>query len=133
MNASNVDQALTSPVALRRNSAGLCAVPIVVSAMFPLLTSLSVDQLVALDAFFGIELDDRSHEHPLLIRAARIDGQRLAELHRALALVDVPVQRQQRLMLLDRLPDGRRSNRPERPAAVEQLEVRIYGGRLVEA
>jgi len=47
--------------------------------------------------------------------------------------VDVSVQRQQGLMLFDRLPDGCRSNWPERPAAVEQLEVGVDGGRLVEA
>src|SRR6266576_5000774 len=127
MNASNVDQALTSPVALRKNSPGLVplAVPNIVSAMIPLLISLSVDQLVALDAFLGIELDDRSHEHPLLVRAARVDGQRLAELHGALALVDVPVQRQQRLMLFDRPPDGGRPHRPQRATTVEQLEVGV--------
>src|SRR3979411_3170406 len=125
MNASKVDQALTSPVALRRNSAGLCAAPIVVSAMLLPPPSSSVDQLIALDAFPGIELDDRSHEHSLLVRAAGIDRQRLAELHRTLALVDVAVQRQQRLVLLDRRSHRGRANRPKRPAAVQQLEVGV--------
>src|SRR5712664_4184297 len=107
MNASNVDQALTSPVALRKKSAGLAAdagVPIVASAICFLLTSSSVDQLVALDAFLGVELDDRSHQHPLLIRAPRVDRERLADLHGAFALVDVTVQRDQWLMFLDRGP-----------------------------
>src|SRR5205807_7115299 len=119
MKASNVDQALTSPVALRRNSAGLVpvAVPIVVSAMCFLLTSSSVDQLVALDPFLGVELDDRPHEHPFLVGASRVDRERLADLHRTLALVDVAVQGKQRLMPLDSLAHGRRADWPQRPAA----------------
>src|SRR4029077_13843997 len=105
MNASKVDQALTRPVALRRNRVGRApALPIVVSAMFssPSLR-LTVDELVALDSLLGVEVDDRRHEDPLLIGAAWIDGKRFAELHRALALVNVSMQREQWLVLIDRL------------------------------
>src|SRR2546423_1364471 len=125
MNASNVDQALTSPVALRRNSPGrAAAVPIVVSAMLCfLLTSSSVHQLVALDSLLGVELDDRPHEHSFLVGAARVDGQRLADLHRALAFVDVPMKREQGLVLLDRGPDGGRADRAQGAPAGQQLQV----------
>src|SRR5439155_25451300 len=37
-----------------------------------------------------------------------------------------------RLMLLDRLSHRGRADRPERPAAVEQPEVSVYGRRLVK-
>src|SRR2546421_4115363 len=135
MNASNVDQALTSPVALRRNSAGLVpgAVPNVVSAICFLLTSSSVDQLIALDSFFGVELDERPHQHAFLIGAARVDGQRLADLERALALVDVAVQREERLMSLDCFADCRRADRAQRPAPVQESQVGVDCRRLVEA
>src|SRR5438132_13277341 len=122
MKASNVDQALTSPVALRKNSAGLCAlagVPIVPSAICFLLSSSSADQLVALDPFFGVELDDRPHEHPFLVRAAWVDRQRLADLHRAFALMDVAVQGDERLPAFDRLTHGGRADGPQ-PAAAGQ-------------
>src|SRR5207302_11288433 len=134
-NASNVDQALTRPVALRRNSAGLVpvAVPNVVSAMCFLLTSSSVDQLIALDAFLRVELDDRAHEHPLLVGAAWIDGKRLADLHGALALVDVTVHREERLMFLDGFADGRRADRAQRPAPVQESQVGVDCRRLVAA
>src|ERR1700745_1097968 len=92
----------------------------------------SVDQLVALDPFLGVELDDRPHEHSFLVRAARVDGQRLPDLDRALALVDVAVQREQRLALLDRLAHGGRADRAERATAVEQLEIGVDGRRLIE-
>ena len=39
------------------------------------LPSSSVDELIALHAFLGVELDDRAHEHPLLIGASWVDGQ----------------------------------------------------------
>src|SRR5947209_9139380 len=120
MKASNVDQALTSPGALRKNREGLAAVagvPSVVSAICFLLTSSSVDQLVALDPFLGVELDDRPHEHPFLVGASRVDRERLADLHRTFALVDVAVQGKQRLMPLDSLAHGRRADWPQRPAA----------------
>src|ERR1700680_2978679 len=97
MKASNVDQALTRPVALRRNSVGRPpAVPIVVSAIVfssPFSSSaLTVDELVALDALLGVEVDDGGHEDALLGGAAGVDGKGLAELDGAFALVDVPVQ-----------------------------------------
>src|SRR3979409_1952079 len=100
MNASNVDQALTRPVALRRKSAGRDAEddPIVASAMLFSSHSLlaygsAVDELVTLDALTGIEQHYRRHKHSFLIRAAGVDRERLAELHRSLAVVDVTVQR----------------------------------------
>src|ERR1700694_526184 len=98
-----------------------------------LLTSSSVDQLIALDAFLGIELDDRSHEHSLLVRAAGIDGERFTELHRTLALVDVSVQGQEGLVLLNRLAHRGRTDRPKRTATVEKLEVGVDCRRLVKA
>src|SRR2546429_8179592 len=133
MNASNVDQALTSPVALRRNSPGrAAAVPIVVSAMLCfLLTASSVDQLVALDSLLGVELDDRPHEHSFLVCAARVDGQRLADLDRALALVDVAVERQERLVLFNRGANSGRPDRAQGAAAMQELQVRVDGGRLI--
>src|SRR3981081_4141165 len=66
---------------------------------------LSVDQLVALDPLLGVEVDDGSHQHALLVRAARVDGKRLAQGHRALALVNVPVEGKERLVAVDGVAD----------------------------
>src|SRR5207237_7754034 len=122
MKASNVDQALTSPVALRKNREGLAAVagvPIVVSAICFLLSSSSVDQLVALDPFFGVELDDRPHEHPFLVRAAWVDRQRLADLHRAFALMDVAVRGDEPLPAFARLTHRGRADGAQRATGVQ--------------
>src|ERR1700730_11995052 len=97
-----------------------------------LLPELAIDELVALDALPGVEVDDRGHQHPLLVGAAGVDRKDLAELHRALALVDVAVQREDRLVRVDRSPDRLRAHRPEGSAAVHQLQVAVDGGRLVE-
>src|SRR4030081_1847719 len=106
MKASKVDQALTRPVALRRNSDGRASAESMVASLMKIPSSffqLAVDELVALDAFLGVEVDDRGHQHPLLVGASGIDRERLAELHRTLALMDVAVQRQHRLVFVDRL------------------------------
>src|SRR6202011_3052215 len=88
-----------------------------------LLIRLSVDQLVALDPLLRVEVDDRRHEDSFLVGASWIDRQRLAELHRALALVDVTVKREQRLVLVDQPANGRRADRAQRTPAVHQLEI----------
>src|SRR5262245_260068 len=93
---------------------------------------LPIHELIALDPFPGIQFDDRSHQYPLLVGAARVDGECAAELDRALALMDVAVQRQQRLVPVDRLPNGRRPNRPPGPAAVHGPEVLLGGRRFIE-
>src|ERR1700674_1850237 len=123
MKASKVDQDLTRPVALRRNSDGLASAEPRVASLMKWLPPfyLAVEELVALDAFLGVEVDDRGHQHPLLVGASGVDRKCLAELHRALALVDVAVEREHRLVLVDRFPDRLRANRPERPATVHQL------------
>src|SRR5207245_2230180 len=135
MKASNVDQALTSPVALRKNREGLAAVagvPIVVSAICFLLSSSSVDQLVALDPFFGVELVDGPLALPFLVLPAWVDRQRLADLHRAFALMDVAVQGDERLPAFDRLTHGGRADGPQRAPAVQQLQVRVDRGCLIQ-
>src|SRR3989337_747232 len=87
-NASNRDHPFTSPVAFRRKTGGAASVP---AAMAPLLSAR--DQLVVLDpASLLVQLDDRRLQHPLLVRAARVDGQRLPHPLGSLALVDVPVE-----------------------------------------
>src|SRR5262245_62305076 len=99
----------------------------------PYLLGSSVDQLVALDPFFGVELDYRPHEHPFLISAARVDGQRLADLDRAFALVDVTVQGEKGLVPLDRGAHRRGSDGAKRPPAVEEPQVGVDRGRFVES
>src|ERR1700738_3163653 len=96
-------------------------------------SALTVDELVALDSFLGVEVDDRRHQNPLLVGAPRVDRERLAELDRTLALVNVPVQGQQGLVLVDGLTDSCRADRAQRAPAVHQLEVRVEGRRLIEA
>src|SRR5258708_36642857 len=91
--------------------------------------SLSVDQLVALDSFLGVELNDCPHKHSLLVRASRIDGERLSDLHGPLALVNVAVQRDQGLV-----PFHRRANRGGTPrsgpgSAAPRPQARVDGGR----
>src|SRR5258708_11203031 len=94
--------------------------------------SLSVDQLVALDSFLGVELNDCPHKHSLLVRASRIDGERLSDLHGPLALVNVAVQRDQGLVAFDRRANRGGTHRSERASTVQQPQVRVDGGRLVE-
>src|SRR5206468_1967195 len=127
------DQALTRPVAFRKHRPGLDP-PIVASAIFLLPNrELTVDQLVSLDALLGIQVDDRGHQHPFLVGAARIDRERLADLDRAFALVDVPVQRAQWVVASDGLANGRGSDATQRPPRAQQPEVGVDSRRLVEA
>src|SRR5438105_9171482 len=95
------------------------------SSCQPCLSSreLTVDELVALDALLGIEVDDRGHQHALLIGAAGVDRQRLAERHRSLAFVDVAVQRQERLIAVDGGTHGLGPDGAPGAPPVHELEV----------
>src|SRR6266550_1812621 len=92
-NASNLDHPLTRPVALRRNRVGVSPI---VATVTPLAgTSSPVDQLVALHlALLLVDRDQCRLQHPLLVRAARVQHQARADPRRPLALVDVAVERQ---------------------------------------
>src|SRR5450756_1821165 len=67
-------------------------------------------QPVALQLLLAVELDDAPGERALDVRAPRVDGQRAPDTHGGTALVDVPVEREDRLDLFDHLPDGRRAH-----------------------
>src|SRR5674476_1109364 len=62
---------------------------------------------VALQLLLAVELDDAPGERALDVRAPRVDGQRAPDAHGGATLVDVPVEREDRLDLFDHLPDGR--------------------------
>src|SRR5258708_9297632 len=97
-----------------------------------LLTPSSVDRVVALDSFLGIELNDWRHKHSLLVRASRVDGERLSDLYGPFALVNVAVQGNERLVAFDRLAHRGGTHRSERSSTVKQPQVRVDRGRLVE-
>src|SRR5829696_7693350 len=117
MNASRVDQPRTSPVALRTKTARSAASPAPGATVAIWCSSprrfgaLAAGQHEVLDLLlFAVEIDDDPQQLTLLVRAPRIDAQRAAEPVRAARLVDVAMQRERRLMALDRLPDGGRAD-----------------------
>src|SRR5215218_1478495 len=131
-NASNLDHPLTRPVALRRNSVG--ASPIAaINTPSGSERRLAVHQQVVPDLLLArVDVHDRRLQDALLVGAARVQRQRRPQPHRALALVDVAVQRQQRLEALDRVADRRGADRPQRLAARDVGEVLVEGGGGVQ-
>src|SRR4029077_166038 len=97
-NASKPDQPFTRPVAFLRNSAGVAFVSDAMGCLplssIPLdVTPSAVDQQIALHrALLLIEVDDRRLQDAILVRTARVDRERGADLHGALALVDVAME-----------------------------------------
>src|ERR671931_2011979 len=113
-NASNLDQPFTRPVAFRRNRVGAS----LTAAIDPPLGASAVHELVVLHLVLPrVDRDDRRLEDALLVRAPRVQRQRLADPRRALALVDVTVEGEHRLEPLDRVADRRRTDRLERLTA----------------
>src|ERR671910_1647264 len=131
MNASRTAQPRTSPVAFRANSEGSVnssALPAALS--IPLL--LSAGQHEPFDLLAALEIDDGPEQLPLFVRAPWIDGKRFADPRVPARLMDVAVERQGRLVLLERLADGGRTERHRPPSRV--LEPHVLGQlrRLVE-
>src|SRR5450756_860995 len=78
-------------------------------------------QPVALQLLLAVELDDAPGQRALDIRAPGVDGQRAPDTYGGSALVDVPVERQDRLDLFDHLPDGRRAHMSGVPVSYTHL------------
>src|SRR5690242_20780484 len=110
MNASCNDQPRTRPVAFRTNSerSSYGGSPAIVAMQLP---SLSASEQEPLDLLLAVQVHDRSEQIALLVRAAGINAERSADTAVAPRLVDVAVQRERRLMLLDRLAHRRRADR----------------------
>ena len=95
--------------------------------------ALAVDQQIALHrSLLLIEVDDRRLEDAVLVGASGVDGEGLADPDRALALVDVAVERQQRLVRQDRVADGARADRDQRLAARHVVHVGVELRGVVE-
>src|SRR6266487_848674 len=136
MNASRTDQPRTRPVALRTKTA--CSTPsppAATDAISPTSSSgcLTARQHEPLDLLLAVHLYYPTEKLPLLVGAAGVDAQRLPEPVRAAGLVDVAVQRERRLVALDRLAHGRRPDGDR--GAPRVLEVHLGGElrRIVEA
>src|SRR6476661_4605708 len=128
MKASKTDQPLIRPVALRTNivrSTGM-------SALAKTPPFLAGREHELLDLLPG-EIDQGAQELALLVRAPRVDAQRVADARVAARLVDVAVQRQRRCGLLDRGADRPRADRLRRVAAVLGRQVVLQARRVVEA
>src|SRR4029453_7407756 len=119
-NASNFDHPLTRPVALRRNSPGASLTAAIdrtpSSCPNPRSgrpdESSAVDQLVVLHlVLLRIDRDDRRLEDAFLVRAAGVQRQRPPEPGGAAALMDVAVERQERLEAGDRVAYRSRADR----------------------
>src|SRR5690348_12511372 len=104
MNASCNDQPRTRPVAFRTNSerSSYGGSPAMVAMQLP---SLSASEQEPLDLLLAVQVDDRPHQVALFIRTPGINAERSADTAVATRLVDVSVQRERRLVLLDRLAD----------------------------
>src|SRR6266536_5503725 len=114
MNASRTDQPRTSPVALRTKTACSAPSPPAATDAISLTSSsgcLTARQHEPLDLLLAVHVYDRPEKLPLLVGAAGVDAQRLPEPVSAAGLVDVAVQRERRLVALDRLPHRRRAHR----------------------
>src|SRR5579884_3703159 len=149
MNASRTDQPRTSPVALRTNiacsnGAPVCAVPSIAISVIPFLSrfglsaapdggalsALAAREYEALDLLLAVEIDHRAEQLTLLIGTARVDAQRPSEAPGGAALMDVAVQRQRRLVALDRVAHSRRADRLDRVAGVLQVHLLDPLGQL---
>src|SRR5579859_2038488 len=114
MKASNTDHERTNPVALRRNSVDVltglsfaCAwgseaarygVSLPTVIVFVWARLLSSRQGVAADSLLWVQVNHHALQHPLLVQAAGVNCQGLAQARGALGFMNVPVQRQQRLI-----------------------------------
>src|SRR3954447_22164168 len=119
MNASRVDHPRTSPVALRTNTVrSTSPEPDATVAMLLLLRLfrgpagvLAAGQHEVLHLLLAVEIDDDPEQLPLLVAAPRVDAQRLPEPVCPARLVDVPVQRERRLVALDHCAHRGRADR----------------------
>src|SRR5919204_1766917 len=121
MNASRTDQPRTSPVALRTKTwRSSPSPPAATDAISPSSGCLTARQHEPLDLLLAVHLDDGAQQLPLLVRAAGVDAQRLPQPARPARLVDVPVQRERRLVALDRLAHrGRPARHGRAPRILE--------------
>src|SRR5256885_785827 len=126
----------TRPVALRTNipdSAAWADVPVTDVATVPPLR-LSHDELVADDQV----VPQRDHDPVQAARVVlgpRIQRERPPDTSLSLRFVDVSVQREERLVLLDQLPDGVTADRLRHrlPTPVAWRQVRLQIRRRVES
>src|SRR4029079_6502237 len=78
--------------------------PAIVARQLP---SLSAREQEPSHLLLAVQVNNRSAQVALLVRAAGINAELSADTAVAARLVDVPVQRQRRLVFLDRPPDRR--------------------------
>src|SRR5438046_80422 len=133
-NASNFDHPFTSPVALRRNRVGPS--PVTVAIFTPPQGRngrSAVHQLVVLDLpLLRIDVDDRRLQDALFVGTAGVQRERRPDPCRALALVAVPVQREQRLERLDGVPDRGGTDGSQRLPTRLVRQVLVQRGGVVE-
>src|ERR671926_507345 len=98
MKTSRADASRRSPVAFLANT---CVAPLGADSVAIGLL-LSAHQLAGLDAV-PAQVDDDAVDDALRVGAPGVDAGRPSDLRDALRLVDVPVQRQQRLHAFDQL------------------------------
>src|SRR5215211_1806661 len=123
MKPSHTDHPRRRPVAFRWKRSSVPEFAVVLFAMFSLL--LSAGQYEPLDFVLAVEVHHRAEQLSLLIGAAGVDAERTPDAHVAPGLVDVAVQREDRLSLLDGLPHRCRSNGNDRAPPV--LRAQVFG------
>src|SRR5829696_793544 len=130
MKPSHTDQPRKSPVAFlwKRSSD-----PVALFAICFLSVRLSGSQHEPLDLLAAVQVHHRAEQLSLLVGAARVDAQRVPDAGIAFGLVDVPVQRQGRLSLLDRIPYRRRSDGHYRTSSVLGAKILCQLGCVIQA
>src|SRR5579862_281951 len=137
MNASRTDQPRTSPVALRTKTArssngvpvpgaivAICGYPSSVEHRLTITARrLAARQNELLDLFSALDVDHRTEQLALFIGAARVDAKGSAESLGPPRLVDVAVQRERRLVALDRVADRGRADRLDGMAGVLEIHL----------
>src|SRR5918999_1437767 len=121
-NASRTAHPRTSPVALRANSvrSRYGTSPTVVAMQY---SFLSAGEHELLDPPRAVEIDDCPKQVSLLVGAPRVDTECVADARISAGLVAVPMERERRLVLLDRFAHGLRTARHGRMARVLELHV----------
>src|SRR5215207_683942 len=128
---SNTDHPLRRPVAFLWNRSPEPESAVELLAMYLLL--LSAGEYEPLDLLAAVQVDDSAEQLSLLVRAARVDAQRVPDAGVALGLVNVPVQRQGGLSFFYGLSDGLGADRYDRAPAVLGSHVLVYFGGVVES
>src|SRR5215210_6879201 len=130
MKPSHTDQPRRSPVAFlwKRSSD-----PAALFAICFLSVRLSCGQHEPLDSLAAIQVHHRAEQLALLVRASRVDAQRVPDAGVPLGLVDMPVQRKGGLSLFYGLPHSLGTDGHERAPAVLGAHVLVNLGGGVEA